>query len=661
MRIGLFTDTYLPDINGVVSSVELLRKKLVEQGHEAYVICTYPGVLKVQREGNIIRIPGIELKQLYGYAVASPLHFFLYDDIEALHLDVIHAHTEFGVGIFAQMCAEHFHIPVVRTYHTTYEDYTHYINLTNSDSVDKAAKKLVANLSKLYGQKCMYMIAPSLKTKEMLQGYGIKTPIKIIPTGTEFKRFNKENTSQEKIAEIRSELKIRQGNKLMLYVGRIAKEKSLDILIDAFKQVKANHLNIQLAIIGGGPDLKHFRDLVHAADLDEYVNLADQRPNKDIPAYYHAADCFASASTTETQGMTYIEALASSLPIFARRDECVFDLLDEGQNGFYFDNSEELYTKINEFLKLDQPAIDKMINHGLEKIKVYDADLFADSILEVYREAIDKYRDYYIVESIRLKNDYVTLKTINHATIAEEINISLDKFYETGIRKGDHLSLDLVAELKENEKETVVYRACLRRIAARDYTIKQMYDYIGNKHNISIESTNHIIDRLIEIGLLDDKKYALGKLDSLNHKMYSAHSIVNTLRKDGVPPEIIDDLVISGIDEETQKAIKVAEKYQNKLRNKSLNMKRQMILKHLLSLGFEMDVVKEAINSLDFNEEVFVEKDILRKEAKKLRTRYEKKYHGTSLRNRIFNALASKGFNYDGIYAILNEMEWDDE
>ena len=112
MRIGLFSDTYLPDINGVVSSVELLRKKLEEMGNEVYVICTYPGLIKVQREGNIIRLPGIEFKKLYGYAVTTPFHYFLIDDIKDLNLDIIHVHTEFGVGIFAQICADKLHIPL---------------------------------------------------------------------------------------------------------------------------------------------------------------------------------------------------------------------------------------------------------------------------------------------------------------------------------------------------------------------------------------------------------------------------------------------------------------------------------------------------------------------------------------------------------------------
>ncbi|MBQ1512275.1 MAG: glycosyltransferase, partial [Erysipelotrichaceae bacterium] len=115
MRVALFTDTYLPDINGVVSSIELLRKKLEEKGHEAYVVSTRPGLFKVKKEGRIIRLPGIELKSLYGYKLASPAHMLVLDELEEMNFDLFHVHTEFGVGIFASIAAKQLHIPLVRT------------------------------------------------------------------------------------------------------------------------------------------------------------------------------------------------------------------------------------------------------------------------------------------------------------------------------------------------------------------------------------------------------------------------------------------------------------------------------------------------------------------------------------------------------------------
>lgn len=661
MRIGLFSDTYLPDINGVVSSIEILRKKLVEEGHDVYVVCTYPGIIKVQKEANIIRLPGIELKQLYGYAVASPIHYFLYDDIEALKLDIIHAHTEFGVGIFAQMCAERFHIPLVRTYHTTYEDYTHYVNFLDLDVLDKSAKKLVAYVSKLFGEKCMCLISPSHKTEDMLLRYGIKTKIKVIPTGTELSRFNPTNTDKDTIDSIRNECNIPNGFKMLLYVGRIAKEKSIDMLVETFKLVKANCLPIKLVLIGGGPDLEDLKLSVKNNQLEEYIFVGDKRPNVLIPSYYHAADAFVSASTSETQGMTYIEALASGCPIFARRDECVEELLLEGETGYYFDDSNELYTKLQLFMSLNDDDISLMSKNGQSKVNIYDANIFVNRILDVYNDAVKEYNHYYLIESISLKNDYILLKTKNPLQVNEEILVSLDTYYESGIRKGDRVSLDIIDKLKENEKETIIYRSCLKRLANHDYTIKQMHDYILDKFDISTNIADNVVDKLIKRGLLDDKKYALIRVDSLNAKLFSIKHTINVLLKDGVPSEIIDEVVNYEFDDELKKAIKLANKYQSSIKNKSFNLKKQTIIRKLLNEGFNYETISKALDSVDFTEDVYGERDILRKEASKLKNHYTKKYSGSALRNRVHNALVSKGFNYDSIYAIINEMEWDDE
>ena len=661
MRIGLFTDTYLPDINGVVSSVELLRKKLVEMGNEVYVICTYPGVLKVQKEGNIIRLPGVEFKKLYGYAVTSPIHLFLFDDIEALKLDIIHVHTEFGVGIFAQMCAEKLHIPLVRTYHTTYEDYTHYVNFLGFDSIDKAAKKMVANISKLYGDKCMRLISPSEKTKEMLIRYGIKTPIKIIPTGTELDHFNSSNTSKAQIEEIRKECQINDDEKMLIYVGRIAQEKSINMLLEAFKIVKDKKLKIKLVIIGGGPDLDNLIQYAHKEELDGYVYFGNKRPFEKIPAYYHSADAFVSASITETQGMTYIEALASGLVIFARRDECVEDLLDEDQNGYYFDDANELVLKIEKFLNLDDKQYQEMTSNGVRKVAKYDANIFGQNIYKVYEEAISEYHRYYIVDSIKLKNDYVDLKLINSENKTEDIIVSLDTFYNKGIRKNERISLDIIDELKAEQVIVLAYKDALKKLANRDYTIKEMYDFLLKKYEISIDNVNLIIDKLEERGLLDDYKYTINRVASLENKLFSRKHMINQLRKEGVSVDIIEKVVIIDDDIEFKKELKLANRYLNSIRNKSIKMKKQTIIKKLLQEGYNYDIANQVIESLDFSHDVYNESEVLKKEANKTKLRLERKYKSTELRNRIYYSLASKGFSSEEIYAVLNEMEWKDE
>ena len=661
MRIGLFSDTYLPDINGVVSSVELLRKKLEEQGNDVYVFCTYPGLVKVKREGKIIRLPGIEIKQLYGYAVTGPLHLFMINDVKSLKLDVIHIHTEFGVGIFGQICAETLHIPMVRTYHTTYEDYTHYINVFDLDSVDKVAKKAVAKLSRFYGNSCMRLISPSNKTKEMLLKYGITTPIEIIPTGTELDRFNRANTSLERIAEVRKECGVEEGTKMLLYVGRIAQEKSIDMLLNAMVIAKEKGIKVKLVVIGGGPDLDNLIKLSQDMGLDKYVYFGNKRPFSEVPAYYHSADAFLSASTTETQGMTYIEALASGLVVFARRDECVEELIDEGETGYYFDDASELYTKILKLLELSEEEYQTMCEKGIKKTAQYDANLFGKRIEGVYEEAIAQYHKYYVVKSVKLKNDYVVLSLENGGGENEDLVVTLDDFYDRGMRKGEMISFDDFDNLKRRETVVLAYRGCIRQISLKDRTVKQIRDYINSKFELSEEYTEAIIDKLVNRGLLNDLQYAISKTESLNARLFSYNHVIKTLKKEGISEEIIHKVVANVYDEELRKAIRLANKYNVTVRGKSLKAKKQSIIKKLLTEGFNYDVANTALDSLDLSIDILEETNNLRREALKSKMHYAKKYEGSNLRNHIYQHLVSKGYSTENIYAILNEMEWDNE
>ena len=392
MKIALFTDTYLPNINGVVTSVELTRKKLTEKGHEVYVVSSYPGLLAIKMDGKIIRVPGIELKKLYGYSLAQPIHPLLMEKFRTLKLDIVHCHTEFGVGLLGTYVAKLFHIPLVRTYHTTYEDYTHYINPFDSSMLETGLKKAIGKFSQLYGDDCNRLISPSEKTKELLLSYKIKTPIDIIPTGIELSRFNSKQLDDEIHENARKQMKIEDGIKTFLYVGRIAKEKSLDMLIDAFKLVKQNKLKARFCIIGKGPQADEIINLIKQNDLKDTVLFLGSKENAIIPAYYQNADCFLSASTSETQGLTYIEALASSLLVLGRYDEVVMDIIKEGENGYLFDDANELYEKIKTIINLSPEQFKKMQDNASESSKIYDANIFADRMIESYKKTIKNYQ-----------------------------------------------------------------------------------------------------------------------------------------------------------------------------------------------------------------------------------------------------------------------------
>ena len=393
MKIGLFSDTYLPNINGVVTSVEMTREKLEEMGHEVYVVCSHPGLLHIKQEGRIISLPGVELKKLYGYSLAHPIHPLLMEKIRELHLDIIHCHTEFGVGIFGVQIAKLFHIPLVKTYHTTYEDYTHYLNPLEFEALDHGLKYAINKISKFSGNDCTRLISPSIKTKELLLSYGINTPIDVIPTGIELKRFITPFPDKDVLEKAKQELNKNDNKMTFLYVGRIAQEKSIDMLMDCFKLVKKNNLNAKLCIIGKGPQADHLVKEINDNDLKDTVYFLGSKPNSEIAAYYQCADAFVSASTSETQGLTYIEALSSGLLVLGRYDEVVKEIISENENGYLFDSAEELFEKIKTILDLPEVLYTTMKAKAVLSSKEYNSETFVNKIIETYNKAIEDYKN----------------------------------------------------------------------------------------------------------------------------------------------------------------------------------------------------------------------------------------------------------------------------
>lgn len=657
MRIGLFTDTYLPDINGVVSSVELLRKQLEKNGHDAYVICTYKGLTKIKKEGKIIRLPGVEVKKLYGYALTSPLHLLYIEELKELHLDLIHAETEFGVGMFANIVASTLNLPLVRTYHTTYEDYTHYINFLNSKALDKGLKKFVEVFSRSFCNNCVRLITPSSKTCNMLKSYGVITPIDIIPTGIELDRFNRDNINENDVKQIRSSLPFKDSDKVLIFVGRIAEEKSIDKIINAFKKVKENSLDVKLLVVGDGPALNDLKALASSLDLNDYIYFAGKKPFVEVPNYYAACNGFISASTSETQGMTYIEALASGLIVLAHYDDVLVDIVKEKENGYFFNSVDDIYDCIYKFSCLSDKELIEKRQVCINSVLKYDADKFGEDSIKLYKEAIEDYKSAYTISKTQLKADCVCLVLKDFNGHLDNITIPLDIYYSLGLRNSTRLTKLNYILLKKLETSTLAYKNCLKKLANRDYSIKEMKDYIKSEFDLNDQTIELIIERLIDKKLLDDRRLALSKIYSFSANFYSKKHIVNNLKKLGISDEIIDECYVYDNDSELAKATKLANKYLKATSNKSMNMKKQTIMAKLINQGYSSDVASQAVESLDFSSSIVQEKDIIRKEGNKLLKKYKGKYEGTQLRNKIFTSLASKGFAYDNIYALINEME----
>ena len=387
MRIGIFTDTYPPFINGVSTSINMLENALRKKGHKVFIVTVNPDDMtyKFEDNGRIIRIPGIPTG-IYDYRLTTFYPIKAVNHIKEWDLDIIHSHTEFGIGTFARVIGKQFDIPVVHTYHTMYEDYVHYIT---KGYFDGPSKKIVEYLTKFYCDKTVNeLIVPTKKTYDLFkEKYKYDRNVHIIPTGIEIERFYKEKVSLDKLNTLKSELGITKDDITVLFVGRIASEKNVEFLIHNHSSLLKVNKNIKLLIVGDGPDLDNYKKLSIKNKISDKVIFTGKVAWKDIPLYYNIGDIFTTASHTETQGLTVIEAMASSLPVVALDDEAFRNTVIDGLTGYLFKNRKEYINHMISLIK-NKEQRKNMGTQGRINAETYSSKYFAERVLNVYKLAL---------------------------------------------------------------------------------------------------------------------------------------------------------------------------------------------------------------------------------------------------------------------------------
>ena len=387
LNIALFSDTYLPDINGVSISVETLRRALELHGHNVYVIAPTENtkLMGIIHEGGVLRIPGVRLKQLYGYRLSQPYSRKAKNILKELDLDIVHIHTEFTMRVFASFVAKSLKLPVVYTYHTMYEDYTYYIT---RGYFDKTARKIVRWISKFLGDTCTVLVAPTNKTKNALIKYGVKKPITVIPTGLDLSGFSEKSISKGNLSFVKDRYGL-EDKFTIIYLGRLAKEKNIEFLIKAMKRIKNIDKDVILLIAGYGPDEDNLRAVAEEYGVIDQVIFAGKQNHADVSLIYHCADIFASASETETQGITYIEALACGLPVIAKYDECIEEVVINDKTGYIFNSEDEYISSILKIKNMSKDEYNQLSKNALSMAENYSLDKFGDMIEKTYRKAIE--------------------------------------------------------------------------------------------------------------------------------------------------------------------------------------------------------------------------------------------------------------------------------
>ncbi|MGO3017515.1 MAG: glycosyltransferase [Anaerococcus sp.] len=358
MKILLTSDWYYPVVNGVVRSILNLKKYLEDKGHEVKVL-TLSNSRKTYKENQIYYIGSLSVGRIYPEARISPL----LRNREILELinwkpDLIHSQCEFSTFIMAKKIARKTNAPLVHTYHTIYEDYTHYFSPSK-----KVGKKIISTLSRNVANRVDNVIVPSVKTKDILLTYGIrKDKIIKIPTGIEIPEILDRNILRKKYG-------FNLDDRIMIYIGRLAEEKNIEELIDFYQELDIDKL--KFLIVGGGPYLNKLK--AYSKKIDKKIEFIGQVDPKLVNKYYQISDVFVSASKSETQGLTYYESLSNGRIALCRKDLCLKNVIENDFNGFQYESFEEFKKFLGEIfsdIKKKKEMEENARNFALENFSI---------------------------------------------------------------------------------------------------------------------------------------------------------------------------------------------------------------------------------------------------------------------------------------------------
>lgn len=377
MNIGLFTDTYFPQLSGVATSIQTLKNALEKNGHSVFIFTTTdPHLGKGTIEPNVFRVSSVPFVSFTDRRIAFRGLFQATKIAKEVKLDIVHTQTEFSMGMIGKYVAHSLGIPAIHTYHTMYEDYLHYVlngHLLKPYHVKQFTKAYLHNMDGV--------VAPSERVKETLTRYGVTILMRIIPTGVDLTAIN-ENPRRD----VRKELGIDSNEKVILTLSRVAAEKKIDQILDVLPTVLEIEPNVKFVIAGDGPDVQPLKDQVARLSLEDYVIFAGSVEHSDVGNYYRMADLFVSASDTETQGLTYIEALAAGTKCVVYSTDYTEHVFDNKELGSTFTTKNEMTNEIIDYLKANQFTIPKNLKE--KKLIDVSADTFAHKIEDFYQEAI---------------------------------------------------------------------------------------------------------------------------------------------------------------------------------------------------------------------------------------------------------------------------------
>lgn len=373
LKIGFFTDSYTPYISGVVRSIQILSEELNKMGHSSFIFC--PAYYQKSGDQNTYRFLSIPAPTHRDFALPLPFSPRLSNTVRSLDLNIIHVHTPFLMGSLGATTARRFNLPLIFTHHTLYHSYAHYLPFGR-----KIASEVIRWWNKNFCNRCDLIIAPSQFVSELIIRSGVRTPVSVVPTGLPLQYCTGDPRW------LKEKFVLNPKSKILLYVGRLGKEKNIVFLIEAMEEIAKRRKDTVFVLVGTGPEEACLKQLVRDRGLQPYIFFTGRVDHQELQNCYAGANIFIFASKTETQGMVLAEAKIAGLPLVALYSPCMAETIFHGKDGYLAHTLNDFVEHVLYLLDNEEASI-SMGQRGRLNALRFSTEIFVSKMLDSYYSA----------------------------------------------------------------------------------------------------------------------------------------------------------------------------------------------------------------------------------------------------------------------------------
>ena len=387
MRIAIFTETYLPQINGVVTHIKILKEGLEALGHTVLIVTADSKAHTHYLKDNVLHCPAHNLKRIYNLDLASPVSRTRLKYLREFRPDIIHVHNEFSIGLSGMAIAKILKVPLVYTLNTMYDDYIYYIA---PKPLIPLTKKLSHRYFRMFPQNAAVVTGPSKKCQEYTYEIGSDKKVEVIPNPVELDAFAPQTSTPQQRAQIREQYHIPQDATVACFVGRLGREKSVDVLLRFWAQEMKPQDNMRLLIIGDGPEKEPLEQLAQQLGITDTVIFTGKVLHPDLPPYIHTCDIYVTASLSDTNSISMLEGMAGGLPVLQLYDELNADQVTDGVNGYMFRDAAEMGQRLRQIRDMEPEELQKLKTSVIQSVKNSGAQTLANYIQTIYYNIYQK-------------------------------------------------------------------------------------------------------------------------------------------------------------------------------------------------------------------------------------------------------------------------------